>query len=97
MKCALSDRRHRLSANKSVSAIKLMMCSLPLTGDTLFQMAEVHRQIQVQLEDVVRPEKLNIYKSQNKVLSFLLAGSDLSVVIKRVGVPALKCFRLRFS
>lgn len=33
-----------------------MMCSLPLTGDTLFQMAEVHRQIQVQLEDVVRPE-----------------------------------------
>lgn len=27
---------------------------LLLTGDTLFQMAEVHRQIQVQLEDVVR-------------------------------------------
>lgn len=27
--------------------------SLLLTGDTLFQMAEVHRQIQVQLEDVV--------------------------------------------
>lgn len=37
-----------------------MMCSLPLTGDTLFQMAEVHRQIQVQLEDVVRLEKLDI-------------------------------------
>lgn len=82
MKCALTDRRHRLSANKSVSAIKLMMCSLPLTGDTLFQMAEVHRQIQVQLEDVVRPEKLNIYKSQNKVfflqdLTFLLLLSPL--------------------
>lgn len=30
------------------------MPSLLLTGDTLFQMAEVHRQIQVQLEDVVR-------------------------------------------
>lgn len=27
---------------------------LLFTGDTLFQMAEVHRQIQVQLEDVVR-------------------------------------------
>lgn len=27
---------------------------LLVTGDTLFQMAEVHRQIQVQLEDVVR-------------------------------------------
>ena len=26
---------------------------LLLPGDTLFQMAEVHRQIQVQLEDVV--------------------------------------------
>lgn len=36
--------------------MKLTMCSLPLTGDTLFQMAEVHRQIQVQLEDVVRLE-----------------------------------------
>lgn len=37
--------------------MKLMMCSLGPTGDTLFQMAEVHRQIQVQLEDVVRLEK----------------------------------------
>lgn len=40
--------------------LKLMMCSLPLTGDTLFQMAEVHRQIQVQLEDVVRLEEPHI-------------------------------------
>jgi len=31
-----------------------MISPLLLTGDTLFQMAEVHRQIQVQLEDVVR-------------------------------------------
>lgn len=42
-----------------------MMCSLPLTGDTLFQMAEVHRQIQVQLEDVVRLEELHTRRSQN--------------------------------
>lgn len=37
------------------------------TGDTLFQMAEVHRQIQVQLEDVVRLDKLHIHQSQNQV------------------------------
>lgn len=55
------------SANESVSTVKLMMCSLPLTGDTLFQMAEVHRQIQVQLEDVVRLENPYVYRSQNKV------------------------------
>uniref|UniRef100_A0A3P9NNB2 IMD domain-containing protein n=1 Tax=Poecilia reticulata TaxID=8081 RepID=A0A3P9NNB2_POERE len=29
-------------------------------GDTLFQMAEVHRQIQVQLEDVVRKSILSV-------------------------------------
>lgn len=28
------------------------------SGDTLFQMAEVHRQIQVQLEDVVSARRL---------------------------------------
>lgn len=63
-----------------------MMCSLPLTGDTLFQMAEVHRQIQVQLEDVVRPEEPE--------LTFLLAGSErLGVLFK----PFSACFSFSVS
>lgn len=37
------------------------LCFAAATGDTLFQMAEVHRQIQVQLEDVVRPRSVTLH------------------------------------
>ena len=57
-----NDKQEQQHQQQAVSAStvlcfvkRLLSCApLPLpAGDTLFQMAEVHRQIQVQLEDVV--------------------------------------------
>lgn len=49
--------------------------TLLLSGDTLFQMAEVHRQIQVQLEDVVRKILLFVTKLFIWLNSFLILSS----------------------
>lgn len=48
---------------------------LSFTGDTLFQMAEVHRQIQVQLEDVVR---LSTDKNHCGFCSYLIVFAGLA-------------------
>lgn len=47
---------------KTAKYVNFLLLTLLLSGDTLFQMAEVHRQIQVQLEDVVRKMPKNNLK-----------------------------------
>lgn len=68
------------------------MCSLPLTGDTLFQMAEVHRQIQVQLEDVVRPENLHTARARIKFYVFFLQDLSFFVFLKTCWCSGSKRF-----
>lgn len=57
-------------------------------------MAEVHRQIQVQLEDVVRLENPFVARSQNNLS--LSQEPSLFFFLKPVGVPALKSFLFFF-
>lgn len=61
--CRFASFAQFLFFTQTKHALETLFVVFLYSGDTLFQMAEVHRQIQVQLEDVVSIGKMYVIES----------------------------------